>query len=79
MRPLGEVQTHVLQCLKEHGSWSVMAGWVWNTQSNTKRILDSLVKRGLVTKKTEWSGHDMSRGTTVYLPTTQKAGEDNDN
>lgn len=56
MRPLGSVQAHVLSCLRENGRFIVNgfgSGWVWDTYSNTIRVLDTLVKRGLVTKGTE--------------------------
>lgn len=63
---IGKVQAEVLRCLKDHGQWFRGCGWVWNTHSGTERILDSLVKRGLVETGTHWSGHDRSRGTTYY-------------
>lgn len=47
-RPLGEVQKGVLSALRRHGEWSCRAGWVWDTRRRTERILESLVKRGLV-------------------------------
>ena len=45
---LGKTQVHVLRTLKNHESWSRWSGWVWDTQSGTRRVLESLVKRGLV-------------------------------
>jgi DNA-binding IclR family transcriptional regulator len=49
-RPLGSEQTALLDCLKRKGYWDVglNCGWTWGTYSNTIRILDTLVKRGLV-------------------------------
>lgn len=49
-RPLGENQQHVLDALKRHGSFYAGCGWVWGNYSTTVRILDSLVKRGLVSR-----------------------------
>jgi hypothetical protein len=50
-RPLGNTQECVLRALREHGSWSAGCGWTWNTLAGTEKILDSLVRRGLATKK----------------------------
>ncbi len=50
MRKLGEIQRSVLDSLQRHGSWHPRCGWVWDNYSGTIRILESLVKRGLVVK-----------------------------
>ena len=66
MRELGETQFLVLRALREHGSWYPACGWIWDTYSGTKRVLDSLVKRGLVTtttRKTKYYGE-----MTEYRP-----------
>lgn len=49
-RPLGKDQESILDCLREHngGVWYGGCGWVWSTYSATVRLLESLVKRGLV-------------------------------
>lgn len=47
-RPLGKTQEDVLRALRSHGSWSRGCGWCWDTRSGTERVLDSLVRRGLV-------------------------------
>lgn len=52
MRPLGKNQENLLGSLERHGHWSVAAGWVWDTPSNTRKILETLVKRGMVKKST---------------------------
>lgn len=49
-RPIGEKQANVLRCLIEHGGWERNCGWIWDTHSNTERILGTLVKRGLAVK-----------------------------
>jgi DNA-binding IclR family transcriptional regulator len=49
-RVLGETQADVLDSLKRHGQWYERCGWVWDTPSGTRRVLESLVRRGLVTK-----------------------------
>lgn len=46
-KALGSTQRSMLKALKEHKGWSRGCGWLWDTHSNTVRILDSLVKRGL--------------------------------
>lgn len=56
--PLGENQLSVLKSL-DRGPWHERCGWLWDTPSGTRKILDSLVKRGLVAKEqtpkgTEW-------------------------
>ena len=50
MRPLGVNQRAVLSALRRHGHWYVGCGWVYSTTSGTRRLLDSLVTRGLVTR-----------------------------
>ncbi len=69
MSGLGCVQADVLKSLQEHGYWSrVGCGWLWDTWSNTERIMESLVRRGLATKTTV--GRDKGRGERiVYKPT----------
>lgn len=49
---LGENQQGILRSLVEHHAWSPGCGWIWSTQSETVRLLDGLVKRGLATKTT---------------------------
>jgi hypothetical protein len=44
--PLGVNQIEVLKALKKHGDWP--GGWVWDNPSLTRKILNSLVRRGLV-------------------------------
>ena len=52
MRPLGETQIDMLWSLQSHGSWhDCGCGWLWDTPSGTVRILDSLVRRGLVRRQ----------------------------
>ena len=48
---LGKNQVSLLNCLHRHGRYGPWCGWLWDTDSGTKRILESLVKRGLVRKK----------------------------
>lgn len=50
MRKLGENQKGIIESLKQHGSYHThgFCGWVWDTPANTVKILESLVKRGLV-------------------------------
>lgn len=49
MRSMGKNQRNVLRALRDHRVWP--GGWIWENRSTTVKILDSLVKRGLVTEK----------------------------
>lgn len=44
---LGKNQIEVLKLLAERQGWYVRCGWVWGGDHGTKRVLASLVKRGL--------------------------------
>ena len=48
---MGWNQIEMLRSLDQHGSWwnAHSCRWCYDTMSGTKRILDALVKRGLVT------------------------------
>jgi len=45
-RPLGEVQLGCLDALERVGKFP--GAWKWDTMSGTRRVLDTLVNRGLV-------------------------------
>lgn len=48
-RALGKHQADLLAILRERGAWDAKRpGWAWLNRYETKRILDSLVRRGLV-------------------------------
>lgn len=67
---LGTNQAGTLRALREHGYWygdGFGCGWNWNGSRATRAILDSLVKRGLVTMAEEEVG---GRMRTVYRPAT---------
>lgn len=49
-RPLGSTQQSVLNTIRSHKRWHSGCGWLWTNYSETVRILESLVKRGLVKK-----------------------------
>lgn len=53
--PLGETQKSVLSSL-DRGPWHEWCGWIWDTPSGTRRILNSLVKRGLVVREVRPNG-----------------------
>jgi hypothetical protein len=64
---LGRTQAVVLRCLRDHHYWHRWCGWDWNGQTGTRRILDSLVKRGLVVAAVEKVGDPQGwRETVVY-------------
>lgn len=68
MRPLGKDQKGALQALQHHQSWygdGFGCGWNWGSVSETKRIFETLVQRGLVVKVQELHG---GRERTVYRP-----------
>jgi len=52
-RKLGKIQKELLKSLKMHNYWHCACGWVWDTPSGTERILETLVRRGLVSRKEE--------------------------
>jgi hypothetical protein len=48
-RPLGNVQKAVISAMRRHGgTWSEGAGWIWDTVSNTRSIMEALARRGIV-------------------------------
>lgn len=65
MRKLGSVQRDVLRALEEHGMWHSWCGWIWDSVSNTTRIMDSLVRAGVATVDYEGVGTAQKR---VYRP-----------
>lgn len=84
MRKLGRVQQDVLSALREHGSWSPdVYGWIWDTASNTKRVMDSLVRAGYATVTEEQIERSMRHvggsrkyveERTVYRPINMRHG-----
>jgi hypothetical protein len=54
---LGATQQSIIGCLKEKRGWSAGCGWIWGTYSETVRVLESLVRRGIVQKEEEVSKH----------------------
>lgn len=46
---LGDTQKEMLKILRKKEYWFKGCGWLWDTHSNTARILDGLVKKELVT------------------------------
>ena len=45
---LGWKQRAILKTLRQHGDYYKGCGWVWSGHLTTVRLLDSLVRRGLV-------------------------------
>lgn len=61
---LGKTQKQVLICLVQHKRWYRACGWLWDTHSNTERVLQSMIKYDLVEvdrKKANFR--------TTYVPT----------
>jgi hypothetical protein len=61
---LGETQAAMLKAVVEHHGWQEGCGWLWSTPSGTVRLLEPLVRRGVVTKTGEGR-------TAFYRPTEQ--------
>ena len=73
MRKLGVNQQDCLRAIREYGYWIPdHSGWIWDTTSNTTKILESLVKRGLVTKRMVLEhpkfGHRFRKPVVCYEP-----------
>lgn len=62
-RPLGETQQDVLRSLYKHArnEWYLGCGWLWDTPSNTTKIMNSLERRGLVKIAPRWAGSDLTK------------------
>jgi hypothetical protein len=76
-RQLGSEQRRFLETLVEHGYWYGGAhgcGWQWGSKSETLRLLESLLRRALVTSETRESG--MRKGSSViyWIPSAAGAG-----
>jgi hypothetical protein len=59
MRNLGKTQLAILKSLIEHKEWryhgpghSLLCGWIYNTYSNTYKVMLQLFDKGLVEKRT---------------------------
>jgi len=48
IKSLGRIQASVLSSLIEHKGWEEMCGWSYDTQTRTKKVLDSLVAHRFV-------------------------------
>ena len=76
MRKLGKTQVSVLRSLREHGGWWAGCGWIWSNRSETIKLLDSLVKRGLATLTyREITTGGGTRQERVYRPVEGTSGE----
>lgn len=57
MRKLGRVQSKVLEALIEYKRWEyhgrgneLLCGWIWETYEGTHKTMESLHKKGLVSR-----------------------------
>ncbi len=74
MAKLGTTQREVLRCLLEHGRWHRGCGWLWNTWGGTERVMNSLVRRGLVrTQELPKLSYRTGGRELLYLPNRKKA------
>lgn len=72
---LGSVETDVLEAIREHGKWHPYSRWSWDGPGKTKRIMDSLVRKGYVTViagGAEWNGDKID----VYVPAERAIEEE---
>jgi hypothetical protein len=67
-RKLGKTQAAVLKCLQRHGRYYPGCGWYWNNTSGTIRILESLVRRGLVVKDPDLDPLKVDPILLTYFP-----------
>lgn len=77
-RPLGKTQMSILRSLHEHKRWSRGCGWIWSNDSETIRLLESLVARSLVTKVERTYRHPIfkdDRQYTSYEPVKPEVRE----
>lgn len=45
---IGKTQLNILESIDYHKGWYPSCGWIWDNSSSTEKILNSLVRRGLV-------------------------------
>lgn len=62
-RRLGKNESAVYGKLIEHKYWHAGCGWYWDTGSGTRRLLDSLVRKGFARVDEVTIG-----GKKVWLP-----------
>ena len=58
---LGKQQLGVLDALRRHKRWHESCGWIWGTPSQTAKVCESLVRRGVARKYQDGD-------QTVYVP-----------
>jgi len=63
-RALGKTQKDVLEwmAVDHRGFWHTYCGWTWNTDAGTRRIMESLARRGLVERETFRTGMGAAPG-----------------
>ena len=71
-RALGTIQRPVLEALVRHGGYPGY-GWVWNTHSATVKVLEALVKKGLVERR-EHPARDMHGRRDLMVASYYPAG-----
>lgn len=71
---LGATQYGVLKALVTQKLWyggGIGCGWNWGSQTNTERVLEALVKKGLVSKEEESVGGNIGARTTMIYRATK--------
>ena len=79
---LGRIQLTILKILSERRcGWTdrpMGCGWFWGSRASTRRILESLVKKGLVDKAVPEPGehpqYTISAAGRAYLAEAKNAG-----
>lgn len=75
MRKLGDNQRSVLVALADHGRWYAGCGWIWDGNSGTVRILDTLIRRRLVVRRNRWQRRGLAQvGRPIAVYTLTLAG-----
>ena len=83
-RPLGATQKALLSCFGKppmaHAAWYAECGWCWDGPGSTMKVLDSLVKRGLLVRHeslviegTNWEDEKWSKLVGPYYHKEEQA------
>jgi len=68
-KEIGSKQREILVWLCKYGSWYEHCGWLFGSHHKTINLLESLLKRGLVSSEVRRRG--TLKAITVYKPTEE--------
>ena len=65
---LGSTQRDVLESLRDHKYWADydLTSWIWSNRGVTRKVMQSLVKKGVARVEREDIGH--YKNVDVYYP-----------